>query len=201
MLGQYVRARLMQGQMAMEEGDGGRALSEFQGALQTPENLSEARHLLSNQSDIFYWMGQAFGLLGQEAEAVSWWQRAARQHGDFQQMSVRLVSDMTYWTGMAYVALGDPAQANRVFQEIIDYARALEQSTPKIDFFATSLPAMLLFEEDLVRRNQIESCFLLAQGAAGLRQDAEAREMLSEVLRLDSNHAGASDLIRQLGSR
>jgi hypothetical protein len=58
---------------------------------------------------------------------------------------------------------------------------------------------MLLFNEDLVRRNRIESLFLRAEAAAGLNRAAEAQTLLEEVLKLDSSHAGASDLLEQLG--
>jgi hypothetical protein len=39
----------------------------------------------------------------------------------------------------------------------------LESTAQKIDYFATSLPAMLLFEVDLVRRNKHHALFLRSQ--------------------------------------
>ena len=105
---------------------------------------------------------------------------------------------MTYWTGMANLALRNTTEASRIFQEIYDYSIELEHTEPKIDYFATSLPAMLLFEEDLVQRNQTEAKFLRAQALAGLGRPAESASLLQEVLKLDSNHAGAADLLGQL---
>jgi hypothetical protein len=68
---------------------------------------------------------------------------------------------------------------------------------PKIDYFATSLPTMLLFREDLGHRNRVLAAFLRAQATYG-RDGAEAAvPMLRAVLTLDSNHAGASDLLQQ----
>ncbi len=113
-------------------------------------------------------------------------------------MAVRTVSDMTYWIGMAQRALGNSLEASRIFQEIYDYSLGLERTEPKIDYFATSLPAMLLFEEDLVRRNQAEALFLRAQALAGLGRENESAAHLHEVLKLNSNHAGAADLASQL---
>jgi len=74
----------------------------------------------------------------------------------------------------------------------------LQQQLPKIDYFATSLPAMLLFENDLAKQNQIEAKFLRAQALLGLDREQEAQDLLNEVLRLDRNHSGAADLIEQL---
>ena len=62
-----------------------------------------------------------------------------------------------------------------MFQEIYDYSLELERQTPKIDYFATSLPAMLLFEEDLVRRQKISAKFLRAQALLGLGASRRSR--------------------------
>jgi tetratricopeptide (TPR) repeat protein len=198
-LGQYVRALILSGRSSLEVGAFEKALSHFEATLTPPPNLSEARHLLANQSDIFYWLGRAHEALGRSASAITCWQRAARQRSDFQQMAVRTISDMTYWTGMAYLALGNAAEASGIFQEIYDFSLDLERTEPKIDYFATSLPTMLLFEEDLRRRNETEAKFLRAQALAGLGRTGESTSLLKEVLNLDSNHAGAADLLSQLG--
>lgn len=197
-LGQYVRAHLLSGRRALERGFPDDALAHFKATLTPPRNLSEARHLLANQSDIYYWLGKAYDVLGHHADAVANWQRATRERGDFQQMVVRTISDMTYWTGLAHIALGNTLEGTQVFQEIYDYSFMLERTEPKIDYFATSLPTMLLFEEDLVRRNRTEALFLRAQALAGLGRPAESVSLLQEVLDLDSNHAGAADLMGQL---
>jgi hypothetical protein len=60
------------------------------------------------------------------------------------------------------------------------------------------LPTMLLFDEDIVLRNRIQSLFLRAQAALGFRRMRECEALLGEVLQLDPSHAGASDLLRRL---
>ena len=195
-LAQYVRSRLLIGQASLNAGDGIAALSHFRAALQPPKNLSEARHLLASQNDIYYWLGAAHEGLGIQGEAAYWWHRATRQRGDFQQMAVRRVSDMTYWTAMAYQRLGSSELATNLFREILNYSTELASTEAKIDYFATSLPAMLLFEEDLERRNQIEALFLRAQALSGLGSNDEAVASLKDLLQLDCNHTGAADLLR-----
>ncbi len=199
-LGQYVRARLRLGSDALEHGDVAEARDQFFAALQPPENLNEAKHLLSNQSDVYYWIGESFHRAGDDESARAWWLRAAQQKGDFQQMSVRDVSDMTFWTGLALQHLGRQDEATALSTRIYDYSVELEGAQPKIDYFATSLPAMLLFNEDLARRNRIEALFLRAQALAGMRRTVEAQCLLQEVLTLDGSHAGASDLLQQIGA-
>ncbi len=197
-LAQFVRANLLLGRRALLQNDPSQARRFFEVVLTPPQNLGEAKHLLANWSDVFYWIGVSYADEDRLSEAAHAWELAARQHGDFQQMSVRSISDMTFWTGMAYARLGHGKKARETFQSIYDYSLQLQQQVPKIDYFATSLPAMLLFEKDLAKQNQMEAKFLRAQALLGLDRDQEAKDMLREVLQLDRNHAGAADLIELL---
>ena len=132
---------------------------------------------------------------GDAARATLHWQNAERQRGDFQQMQVRAVSEMTYWSAMALRRLGRKKEATSLFVSILDYATELKRKTPKIDYFATSLPTMLLFEEELRKRQHITATFLQAQALTGLGLDTEAQAALDEVQRLDRSHAGARDML------
>jgi tetratricopeptide (TPR) repeat protein len=198
-LGQYVRARLLLGRRNLVEGQPDAALAQFLAALEIPENLSEARHLLANSGDICYWLGEAYDRLGRKDDAATWWSRAARQKGDFQQMAVRDLSDMTFWTALAWQRLGRKPEAEALFHRLHDFSVELEHAEPRIDYFATSLPTMLLFDDDLRRRNRIDALFLRAQAATGLGRMPAARELLHEVLTLDKSHVGAADLLHHLG--
>jgi hypothetical protein len=109
-------------------------------------------------------------------------------------MQVRIVSEMTYWSAMALRRLGYEEEAALLFARILDYAAALAKETPKIDYFATSLPAMLLFEEDLRKRQHITATYLRAQALLGLGRESEARAALDDVQNLDRSHPGARDL-------
>jgi tetratricopeptide (TPR) repeat protein len=196
-LGQFVRASLLLARHAVAAGKPADAITHLEAALDPPQSLGEARHLLANKSDIEYALGVAHGAAGNPSEAERWWRRASRQAGDFQQMSVLTVSDMTYWRGAALDKLHQPKQAEEVFRSIAAYANELEVQEPKIDYFATSLPSMLLFHEDLHHRNLVLAAFLRAQAAYGLDGAEAAIPMLYAVLTLNSNHTGASDLLQQ----
>jgi tetratricopeptide (TPR) repeat protein len=194
-LTQYVRANLLLGQRSLMEKDASTAIRRFEAAWNLPDSLSEAKHLLMNLSMIDYWLGVAHAANLDEMKAKLHWKRAARHRGDFQQMQVHSISDITYWSAQALVSLGRHEEARQIFTEIYDYSIDLEQQVPKIDYFATSLPAMLLFEEDLVRRQEISAKFLRAQALLGLEQTEQGFILLNEVRRLDENHAGAADLL------
>jgi tetratricopeptide (TPR) repeat protein len=195
-LSQYVRAYILLAQRALHAGDAQGALQSLQAAWNPPHSLSEAKHLLMNLSMIDYWLGVAYAEGGDQEKAVAHWERAANQKGDFQQMQVQSISETTYWSAMALRKLHREQDAAALFHRIFDYARSLEGQTPKIDYFATSLPAMLLFDEDLKERQTITARFLQAQAMLGLGEEQKALSLLQQVQELDRSHTGAIDLVK-----
>lgn len=193
-LAQFTRAHILLGQKALDEGNPRRALGHFQSCVQPPESLGEAWHLLANRSQIEYWTGFAYSAIGNPVQARLQWTTAAARDGDFVEMRVREVSESTFWSGMALKCLGEAEKATRIFEKILAYSTRVEREAPVVDYFATSLPAMLLFDEDLERRQQILALFLRAQACFGLGRTDEALHLLQRVEDLDPNHTGPSDL-------
>jgi tetratricopeptide (TPR) repeat protein len=197
-LGQHVRTHLALGRRALANGDAAEACRLFAAALAAPENLGEARHPLVNQSDIFYWQGIAQEAAETVAAARESWERAASHRGDFQLMRVTSFSEMSLYNALAMMRLGRHAEATELLQNLLAHAEALKTEEPKINYFATSLPQLLLFEEDAKKRNEVTATFLEAQARLGLGDVAASRRLLDRVLELDSNHAGAADLVAEL---
>jgi tetratricopeptide (TPR) repeat protein len=195
-LSQYVRANVLLAHRSLQRGEPGHAIASLLAASNPPANLSEAKHLLTNLSMIDYWLGVAHHDAGDHCEAERHWTRAARQKGDFQQMQAKSVSENTYWSALALHHLGREQDALDAFRSILDYSAELQRQTPKIDYFATSLPAMLLFDEDLARRQSITAHFLEGQARLGLGEEVEGLLRLEEVLIMDNAHTGALDLLR-----
>ena len=196
-LGQHVKTHLALGRRALQAGDAIGARSLFEAALSCPENLGEAPHLLANQSDIFFWLGVACEAAAEFTAARKWWERAAKHKGDFQGMSAKSFSEVTYYSGLALKRLGRATEAHQLLHDLLQYGDDLAKWTAKIDYFATSLPAMLLFEDDLEKRNLVTAMFLQAQACLGLGETARARALLTQVLILDPNHALAADLLTE----
>ncbi len=197
-LAQYVRSQLALGRMALETGDAERACTLLESALHPPENLGESWHLLANRSNVYYWLGMAWEARDSYAAARTWWTKAAESMGDFQQMAVQPYSEMSYYSAKALVALGSSPEARQLLRELLRYAKQLAHREARIDYFATSLPAMLLFNEDLSRRNTITALFLEAQASIGLGHTKRGRRLLERILQLDPSHANASDFSAEL---
>jgi tetratricopeptide (TPR) repeat protein len=196
-LGQHVRTQLALGREALAHQDFICAANHFENALASPENLGEAKHLLANQSDIHYWLGVALDFLGEKKSTRQHWLAAADFKGDFQEMSVRAFSGMTFYSALALERLGQKSKAKKLLLELSAYAEKLVKTRAKIDYFATSLPTMLLFNDDLQFRQETAALFLQAQAKLGLGNKAHSRELLKKVLRRDPNHALAADLLKE----
>jgi tetratricopeptide (TPR) repeat protein len=195
-LGQHVRTHLALGRKALSRADHSAALKFLEHALTSPENLSEATHILANRSDVHYWLGVARHALGDVAKAREQWQIAASFRGDFQDMSVRPYSEMTIYSAMAMQKLGQKKRAKDLLNSLLAYAKGLHKAEAKIDYFATSLPTMLLFEDDLKYRQQTTAVLLEAQARMGLGQKEAAKKLLKQVIRRDPNNVPAADLQR-----
>jgi tetratricopeptide (TPR) repeat protein len=197
-LGQHARTHLLLARKATEEGCHSEAVRLLRFALAAPQNLGEARHLLANASDLWVALGDALNQMGHPDLARVEWRRAAEFRGDFQSMSVRTFSEMTYYRAIACRRLGREAEAVELLESLKEYALHMQASPAKIDYFATSLPTMLLFDEDLQQRQRLTALFLLAQAAVGMGDRRGAAEALDEILKCDPNHAGAQDLKGEL---
>ena len=141
-------------------------LGRYEEALACPENLGEARHPLAHPTEIYYRLGR--------------FERAAEGQGLYRALALR--------------QLGRTGEADGYLRQLLEQAREQARREVKVEYFTTSLPTMLLFNDDLQKRNLIEARFLEAQARYGLGEIAEAHRLLDEVLAMDPNHAGAMDL-------
>ena len=200
-LGQHVSSQIQLGRAALANGRVGDALRSFEQASECPENLGESRHLLANQSEVLFHLGEARAAAGDPDGARSAWTEAATSRGDFQEMSVRAFSESTYFTALAWKRLGQATRATRLLRELLAYASNLEKQVAKIDYFATSLPTLLLFEEDPQARQTITARVLQAQAWQGLGLGPRARAAWRDVLRLDPNHPRAAEALAGISER
>ncbi len=199
-LGQWVRANLALGRIHLKNGDYDEAESAFRNALHPPKNLSEARHILANASDAWYWYGCALERLNRSKEAEEMFRRTADFRGDFQGMSVQTFSEMTYYSALALRKLDREAEADTLLCQLHSYGESLLATSADIDYFATSLPSMLLFNEDVQAAQHIRGHFLCAQALYGRGQREQAEDILVGILAADASHAGATDLLAEIKS-
>jgi tetratricopeptide (TPR) repeat protein len=199
-LEQYVETRLALGRAALRGRNAADARDEFAAALTPPTSLGEARHLLANQSDVHYWLGVASAALGDAAAAEGWWRRAADFTGDFLGMEVRPISEKTYYSALAKRKLGLEGDCRALLAEMKAFAEDLLHQTATIDYFATSLPTMLIFEDDLQKRQELSSTIILAQVHYGMGAVDQAKALLDDVLDRDPTLTNARVLVEEIST-
>jgi tetratricopeptide (TPR) repeat protein len=158
-----------------------------------PENLGEGKLYGAQENDIHYLLGCAYEHLQQQEKATAYFQQAtmgisepvqAIYYNDPQ-------PDKIVYQALAWRKLGEPDKAAAIFQRFIDFGISHMEDKIRIDYFAVSLPDMLVFDIDLDLRNRIHCLYLIALGHLGLGDKRKASRLLNEVLTMDINHQGA----------
>jgi tetratricopeptide (TPR) repeat protein len=185
---QYVHAHRALGLAALEAGGAVEALGHFEAARVYPHNLGEGKHLLTLERDLDYFSGLAAEQSGDAEKARTYWAAAA--------LPMAEPSAHTYFRALALRALGEDAASRAAFEELAQFAEAKAQETPTIDYFATSLPNLLLFDDDLEKRNRIEAKVLAGLASHGLGAHGAAVELLKQAAAEDRNHLLALDALR-----
>lgn len=181
--GQYVWAHILIGRSCLGRGDAKQALQHFSAARIYPHNLGEAKHLLTRETHLDYFSGLALSQMRREKEAREQWTRAADDQGP--------ITWLSYFRAMSLETLGRNTEAMTCLKDMRAFAKEQVDKEAKIDYFATSLPNLLLFEDDLQKRNRVDSLFLLALAELGSRNAKAAKDILHQVLSLDCNHIAA----------
>ncbi len=185
--GQWVLANLRLGALALDAGDPGTAIGFGEAALTRPPNLGEGKDILAPENEVQCHLGLALRAAGRESEARRWLNLAATVQGVAQAAE----GEPTYWQAQARRALGDEDGATDLLGHLLRSARRRAAEPQKIDYFATSLPTFLVFEDDLDRRHRVECHYIEALALAGLGDRSGAKQQLLQVLDLDVAHAGA----------
>jgi hypothetical protein len=153
-------------QAALANADGAAARRHLAEAINYPGSLGEGRHPLANRARLYWLVGISEQALGHDELAQEAWQTAAGYAGDFVGMATHEFSDQTYWSIRALDQLGRREEAESLTARLAAYASELQETPARIDFFATSLPALLIFHDDPERSRQAFAARLLGQVAS-----------------------------------
>lgn len=163
-----------------------------------PANLGEGKLYGTQENDIHYLLGCAWEGLQEKQKAEEYFRKAtigisepvqAIYYNDPQ-------PDKIVYQALAWRKLNQEDKANLIFNRFISFGEKHMNDQVQIDYFAVSLPDMLVFDIDINRRNQIHCKYLIALGYLGLGQEAKATALLEEVLSMDLNHQGAAAHLR-----
>ena len=154
-IAEFDRASCAIARAMMDADPGGAARLLAEGA-DVPANLGEGRHPAFPMAERLVLLGDARRAAGDEEGARSAWE-SARAHSPLA-VADRPAEESDYWTGVAHLRLGELDAAAAVWDRLDLRADELDRTKDPVDYFATSLPELLLFDVDtqLARSAQAE---------------------------------------------
>lgn len=157
-----------------------------------PHNLGEGKLHGAQENDFNYWLGVAYEGLGDTDKATMYWELA--KDGIKEPAAAIFYNDQKpdkiFYQGMALLKLKRFEEADGRFERLISYGKKHLNDKIKMDYFAVSLPDLLIWEDDLTFRNRIHCLYLQGLGYIGKTDIENATAMLSEAAKLDVNHQG-----------
>ena len=201
-VGQYLICHLELAKKAILEKQIDKAFSLLEAAEQYPINLGEGKLLGTQENDIHYLMGCAFEAMGMNEDAILRFKMAT--NGISEPVQAIFYNDpqpdKIVYQGLAWLKLGCPQKAERIFSRLIEFADQHFNDQIKIDYFAVSLPDLLVFDTDLNEKNKNHCRYLKGLGELGLKNYASSAKHLNEVLQHDCSHIGAITHLNMIDS-
>jgi tetratricopeptide (TPR) repeat protein len=169
------------------------AIQQLQQAQVYPDNLGEGKLPGASENDVFYWLGVAHEKTGDGKQATTCYNKATR--GPAEPTAAIFYNDQPpsniFYQGLAWQKLGNHEMAQTIFEKLVEYGKAHINDTVAIDYFAVSLPNLLIFEDDLGHRNKVHCQYMMGLGYLGLQQTEKAVANFEKVLAGDNMHFGA----------
>lgn len=198
--GQYVFSLTEMAKNAIQEENFSLAIDLLDRAREYPHNLGEGKLYGAQENELLYLLGVAYEGLNKTDEARTYFEEASR---GLNQVSAAMFyndqqPDTIFYQGLALQKLGKTADAQKRFDLLIDFGKSHLNDEVKIDYFAVSLPDLLIWEDDLNVRNSQLCQYLIGLGELGKGNTDEAKKYFELVLQGDASHKGAKSMIKDL---
>ena len=102
--------------------------------------------------------------------------------------------DKIFYAALCYRKLGKEDKARGLFFKLVNYGKQHLFDHVTMDYFAVSLPDLLIWDDSLDTKNRIHCLYMLALGYFGLGDREHGERYLREVEGLDINHQGVQAL-------
>jgi len=190
---QYILANIEMAKKAIKIKNFALALKYLSDCESYPENLGEGKLYGAFENDIWYWKGCSYEGLNDIEKANFCWKKGTE--GNIEPSMAIYYNDQQpdklFYQGLCLNKLGHSDTARSKFNKLIDFGEKHLFDIYKIDYFAVSLPDLLIWEDDLQMRNKIHCYYLIGLGYLGLEKLNKAKEFLNIVYQHDSYHIGS----------
>ncbi|MCF2443415.1 DUF5107 domain-containing protein [Dyadobacter sp. CY345] len=169
------------------------ATAQLKKSLTLPYNLGEGKLPDAPENDILYWLGCASEGLNESDQAADYFEKATK--GNSEPSAAIFYNDQQpdkiFYQGLAWKKLGGNEKANEIFEKLISYGESHQNDQVTLDYFAVSLPDLLIFDSDLGLLNKIHCIYITALGHQGMENYQLAEVLFKKVLEEDRSHQGA----------
>jgi tetratricopeptide (TPR) repeat protein len=190
---QYLYSHVALAKKAIFKGDYEIAIIHLNETFHYPHHLGEGKIYGAQENDFNYWLGCAYEALGDHGKATLYWEKAsqglstpaaAMYYNDQQ-------PDKIFYQGLALKKIGQIIEAVERFKKLINFGEAQLKVPFKMDYFAVSLPDLLIFEDDLQIRHEYYCYYLIGLGHLGLDNIEVAQKAFKRILQQNRYHIGA----------
>lgn len=191
--GQYVLSLIELAKYSFSSEDYLKAIRLLEKAKIYPENLGEGKLFGKHENDIDFWLGLSYERLGEIEKANGYWEKASF---GLKEPAVAVYyndqnPDSILYQGFSLQRLGRNSEAIEKFNMLYDFGERHINDSIQIDYFAVSLPDMLIWDLDINLRNKINCTYLQGLGKMGLGEKEEAKKYLNAVVKMDKSFIGA----------
>ena len=193
---QYQICRVELAKQAIAAKEYEKAIRLLNECLEYPRHLGEGKLHGAQENDFHYLLGIAYEAMGKADKAMECWEEATK--GPQEPAAAMYYNDAKpdkiFYQGMALLKLGREGEARGRFYKLINFGKQHLFEKQVMDYFAVSLPDMLIWDDSLDTKNIIHCKYMLALGYYGMGDKAHALRYLTEVEALDNNHQGIQQL-------
>jgi tetratricopeptide (TPR) repeat protein len=169
-------------QLLQQDAKDSRAKQLLEECLTFPPHLGEGKLYGAQDNDFLFFLGRyEEGTVGPTEPAAAMYYNDAKP-------------DKIFYAALCYRKLGQEDKARGLFDKLVNYGKEHIQEKQVMDYFAVSLPDLLIWNDSLDRKNEIHCKYMMALGYLGLGEQEKALQYLSEVRDLDINHQGVQAL-------
>ncbi|MCR2799417.1 DUF5107 domain-containing protein [Microbacterium sp. zg-Y818] len=154
----FDRASCVLARRMLAAGNAQAAAALLSDGLVPPASLGEGRHPAVPQAERLVLLGDALVALDDAEGARRAWSDA-RSHSPLA-VAPRPADEADYWIGMAHQRLGEREAAEEVWARLERRAVELEAAKDAVDYFATSLPELLVFDVDTAAARRVTAAHL-----------------------------------------
>lgn len=198
---QYQITRVEMSKNSINAGRYNEAITLLKECLDYPFHLGEGKLYGAQENDFYYFLGCSYAAMGMTDKATECWEQgiagptepaAALYYNDAK-------PDKIFYAGLCLLRLGRTNEAKSRFHRLISYGEKHIFDQIKMDYFAVSLPDLLIWDDDLNRKNQVHCKYMMALGYWGLGEKARSKRLFVEASQLDINHQGIQALGTLMG--